>query len=309
MTTTTQVKIETVNVIPELDPYHRDTQGCSYTELAIDPAYRKVWVTQEYRSGSTPEAEWHNRILTAQLEPVPDGDALREFLSSADGQEYLARICDGHEIEWDGSNNVGKQNVDSNVAMRDLMNRIADLPESEWEFWAADEWLYVGAEQEITSTTTDEQLQTLAQVYENLAKYEHVVLHADAIEYLTEYRDRLRIEEAVGILDALKLIIARSRTAAGDAAQTIRAMQAKSPIAQQRYLRTAEIALYDPSADFTDDERALISSYIGEVGEDTDTRERSLRIRVTEDEKSHIESMAKMENKTVTDYIRSRIGL
>lgn len=110
------------------------------------------------------------------------------------------------------------------------------------------------------------------------------------------------------MIDALKLIVARSPQAASMAMQCISAIKAKSPVVQHRYNRTVEYALSDPMADFASDERELIASYV--AGEDGDeARTLDVRVRVNAEEKSEVQRMAKDAGQTVSDFIREKIGL
>lgn len=91
--------------------------------------------------------------------------------------------------------------------------------------------------------------------------------------------------------DALKIIIGKSPAAMSEALTTLRAIGAKSPVVQQRYQAVVELALNDPHADFTADERALIASYLEVVGE-PDKRGKLVQIRVTVEERETLDRMA-----------------
>ena len=62
---------------------------------------------------------------------------------------------------------------------------------------------------------------------------------------------------------ALQLMATKSENALHDALKTIRAFNRNSPVAQQRYNCTAGIALNDPQAEFTDEEKNAIIAEIG----------------------------------------------
>lgn len=110
--------------------------------------------------------------------------------------------------------------------------------------------------------------------------------------------------------DALKLIIGKSPAAMTDALTTLRAIGAKSPMAQQRYQATVELALNDPDAEFTADERALIASYL-EVVNDAGRRDKLVQIRVTADERETLDRLAHEAgyNGNVSEWTRSLWGL
>ena len=109
------------------------------------------------------------------------------------------------------------------------------------------------------------------------------------------------------MIDALKLIIARSPQAGSTALECIRAVKASSPVLQHRYNRTVEYAFSDPNAKFAAEERELIASYV--ESEDGGPKTLELRIRVNASEKAQIQRMAKDGDLTVSDFIRERIGL
>ncbi len=110
--------------------------------------------------------------------------------------------------------------------------------------------------------------------------------------------------------DALKLIIARSPAATAEAVSTLRAIGAKSPTVQQRYQHTVELALNDPDADFTADERSLIASYL-EVVNDTARRDKLVQVRVTAEERETLDRLAHMAgyNGNVSEWTRSLWGV
>jgi len=109
------------------------------------------------------------------------------------------------------------------------------------------------------------------------------------------------------MIDALKLIVARSPQAGSMAMQCMQAVKVKSPVLQHRYNRTVETAFSDPNAEFLPAERELIASYI--ESDDDGPKTLELRIRVNAKEKSTIQEMASDADMTVSDFIRDKIGL
>lgn len=111
------------------------------------------------------------------------------------------------------------------------------------------------------------------------------------------------------MIDALKLIVARSPMAASQAMQCISAIKAKSPVVQHRYNRCVEAAFSDPNAEFSADERELIAEYVAsEGGEDRpQSKFFDVRIRVNATEKAAIQQKAANAGLTVSDFIRGRI--
>lgn len=101
----------------------------------------------------------------------------------------------------------------------------------------------------------------------------------------------------------LTLIAGGSPDAARIAADALLAQQNGSPMAAARAARAARAALSDPHATFTDDERRQIAEML-----DTE-RSTQIQIRITTDEKVHVQELAEAAGQTVSDFIRSKIGL
>lgn len=110
------------------------------------------------------------------------------------------------------------------------------------------------------------------------------------------------------MIDALRIIAAKSPYAGEQAVQCIRAIQAKSPIVQQRYNRVVELAFGDNMADFTQEDRSLIASYI-DTDADTgaESRTQTVRFRATPSEEREIQMMADAAGKDKSEFIRSLI--
>jgi hypothetical protein len=91
--------------------------------------------------------------------------------------------------------------------------------------------------------------------------------------------------------DALRLIISKSPNATTEAMMTLRAISANSPVVQTRYNHTVQIAFNDYQANFTADERALISSYL-EAAQTGGNRDKLIQVRVTAEEKDYLQRAA-----------------
>ena len=102
------------------------------------------------------------------------------------------------------------------------------------------------------------------------------------------------------IHDALKLIAAKSPGAMLEAAKT---MRSSGRILQMRYNWIVQIALGDPQADFTAEDRALIAAHL-EPDTDDDIRDYTLRIRLTPTERADLEQRAEAAGQTVSEYVR-----
>lgn len=90
--------------------------------------------------------------------------------------------------------------------------------------------------------------------------------------------------------DALLTIISKSDRATPHAVKTMKALNAESPILQQRYQMTVEVAFDDPNAEFTDEERQRIVQYLNVI--DHETRSKIVQVRVTPTERADLEIMA-----------------
>lgn len=181
------VRILRVNTIPELDPYHADTGGQTYTAIKVNPALRWVVVEQEPEDGATPFEEWHMHILTYAPEMRPDEDALVAFLESEDGQRLLDIVCNEHDIIWNGNNMVGELTDEGEDAFNELCDRIDDLPESDWVLWDVEDWLNDSCVEEWMSDRaksredeiTEGDINEVVERIEAEAEEQHVSLYGD----------------------------------------------------------------------------------------------------------------------------------
>jgi len=101
--------------------------------------------------------------------------------------------------------------------------------------------------------------------------------------------------------DALKLIISRSPAATREAMACLRAIRAGSPIVPIRYERAVDLALSDPEASFSGDERAELASHLTEDG---GTRSTVFRFRLTKAERALLEDMAREAGVSASVYAR-----
>ena len=106
--------------------------------------------------------------------------------------------------------------------------------------------------------------------------------------------------------DALRLIITKSPTAAGQAMKTLHSVSVKSPMLQHRYNATLEMALDDSQAEFTPEERALLAQFAA-AGEKI--RETRLQVRLTISEQLYLQQLATESNLTLSDDVREKLGL
>lgn len=111
------------------------------------------------------------------------------------------------------------------------------------------------------------------------------------------------------MINALRIIISKSRNATPHAMTTMQAINAKSPVIAQRYLYTVNIALNDTSAEFTNEERQLITSHLSVDGDDS-TRSKIVQIRVSPLEWVDLEAMATQAGySSMAEWTRSLWGI
>ena len=101
----------------------------------------------------------------------------------------------------------------------------------------------------------------------------------------------------------LALIAGGSPAAARTAADAIRAEQNDSPMAAARTARAARMALDDPQATFSAEERREIAELLD--GRDAP----AVRFRVSARERARLEAMAQEAGLSLSDFIRQKVGL
>lgn len=107
----------------------------------------------------------------------------------------------------------------------------------------------------------------------------------------------------MNITDALKLIITRSPNASANAMTALRAAQNNSPVINKRYAICLELALNDPQAEFTPQERADLVSLLDGAG--TSSRTVMIAVRLTQAEYETVREQA--GEQSIADYVRDRI--
>lgn len=107
------------------------------------------------------------------------------------------------------------------------------------------------------------------------------------------------------INEALQIIIAASPAATGEAFACIRAIRANSPMVAHRFNRVAELALGDPEATFTPEQRASIAALVNVP--DMEARTEWFRMRVTEAEVTAIREAADTEGLSMSEWARRKL--
>lgn len=189
----------TVEEVVGTELYHRypretSSQPC-YVEL--DPARRILSASYSGEIGNArPAAVYHERVLRWRI-PALRAKAANALLTTL--AELAPVVCDGFEVVWDGSNQVGHYST----AARQAIEAIAAHCELEREsddvvaVWDADNWFAgMGShdtqrrELGITAATTDDELANVAARARADARAEEV----DVLEGLDRYLAALRAE-------------------------------------------------------------------------------------------------------------------
>jgi hypothetical protein len=141
-----------------LSELNRDDIYCVYaTQPDPQPAYIQIdedgEVSASYSSGNgcSPDV-WHKRTLQIPISPTVDLDQLRHYLNN-DGGDLIDIILDGHSVEWNGSNHVGRLTSDAEDALIQLEQDLLGLPYAtiwsslaEYETGGSSNYLREGAE-------------------------------------------------------------------------------------------------------------------------------------------------------------------
>lgn len=106
-------------------------------------------------------------------------------------------------------------------------------------------------------------------------------------------------------IEALKIIIAKSASQSAEAAKAIIAINKKSPAADMRCNLVAIYALEDTDANFTEDERAAIADLLSD--EIAESRDYSLRVRLTASERVELARLADEAGTDVSSFVRKKI--
>lgn len=147
-------------------------------------------------------AVWHRRTLewTAGL---PQGDAV---VADRDALETLAKeiatlaavVHAGHSVDWHGGNRSGELTDTADAASTAIAMLVDN---AEWtadvEVWDAEDWVSAGIEcLGITPSTSDEELQHIADRVYSDAEAERHRLYGDVYSVLERHREELRADES-----------------------------------------------------------------------------------------------------------------
>ena len=173
--------------------------------ITIDPEAESIEADYNGEIGNGVSfREWHRRVLTLSVTPYVKGAAIADLLESDEFQASARTVIDGHAVEWDGHNHVGRLTDAGESSLEHLQEMLDGLSESdlaqvwdvsEWldastyrDLTGAREWVSVG-EHRITAATTDEQIAEIAEKLEAESDVEDVELIGDVEECLRGKRD------------------------------------------------------------------------------------------------------------------------
>lgn len=186
----------------ELAPVYRLYPGQTQPQsayLELDPRARTL--RGDYSGeigGAVPMAVWHGRIRRFSITPFVTGRQLAGLLEQPELLALAARLCDGYEERWSGSDLRGYFATDDAAAARWELERYLDRwmagldPAESLQIMQPEEWLDDPTIIGLTGETTDAELLALTQREIEHAASERILIDGDLLAWLGELRDRLR---------------------------------------------------------------------------------------------------------------------
>jgi hypothetical protein len=195
------VNVNTDNLRGEIAPlYHRyqsqtEAQG-AYVQLTEDGAVSADW---DGEINSTPADVWHNRTLRWSVPADIRGDELADLLESADVIALFNRVYNGHNVEWDGSNYVGRLDDDADDASDELAQIFeGELNSGEYgaAVWDAREWMDGAG---LLDNWSNQSLDEAVSEIEVGAKTEGVLLDGDVRDELLTWAESYIHNDRAGL--------------------------------------------------------------------------------------------------------------
>ena len=115
----------------------------------------------------------------------------------------------------------------------------------------------------------------------------------------------MQVGDLMDMENTLRVIIAASPAAAGEALACIRAIRANSPVVGVRFARVVEMALTDTEAQFTPEQRRAITELLDIPA--VENRAVTFRLRLTEAERIMIHDRASSAGLTMSEWARRRL--
>lgn len=156
-----------------------------------------------------PADEYHGTVMRLpiphnciEFEGIVNGEDFDAFLNSEEATAFFKDIADHLEVYWNGRNHVGK------FTKYDFTGEYPDPLEQDWldlvskhcsyldasaGYWEAGDWFSNNNASDfgITASTTDEEIEAIAEEQEKDALEDHDVIVDDIEEYLLMLRDGL----------------------------------------------------------------------------------------------------------------------
>ena len=128
------ISIKTDNLRGEIAPLYCRYQGQTDCQGAYVQMNEDGIVSADYNA----EIGWavtfdvfHNRTLSWGVASRVRGDALADLLESDEMRALFERVHTGHDVEWDGNNNVGHLDDDARAASDEIEAELTTLGEDE----------------------------------------------------------------------------------------------------------------------------------------------------------------------------------
>ncbi|MEW6016473.1 MAG: hypothetical protein AB1760_00200 [Pseudomonadota bacterium] len=185
-----------------LAPLYRRYGGQTQPQPAyieIDP--EKHILTADYNGeigNAVPEGVWSRRRLRVRISPYVKGEAVADLMEDERFQSLAQRICDGHSVEWDGHNHVGRLTPDAQDALealeRYIEQQVEDGSDACIEVYEPDQWVSSSEAGDIglTAETSDAELTKMAKDQVAEAQSQGIYIDGDMLEWLTHLRNKLR---------------------------------------------------------------------------------------------------------------------
>ncbi len=176
--------------------------------LELDPQKRTLTADYSGEIGNAvPMTVWHGHQYRLSITPYLTGAALADLLEDEDVLTLVAEVIDGHSIEWDGSNHVGRLTEDAADALEGLqesLDRNAAVDTAPCvSVYTPEEWVEDTTQVDIAAETTDARLAEIAAECIADAELEHVLIEggvSDMLARLTKLRNALCIPDSGYIL-------------------------------------------------------------------------------------------------------------
>ena len=191
-----------IKPLEKLDLVHVDYAASDLRQeqayLYFDPENGKIWTDtlNTFERSGVPMSVYHGVILRWPLPASTNGEWLTRSINDGDLDNLFDRIKAGYTCDWDGSNWVGTLNRDAEDAYWEIDYMLEKFVDLDLGVWWADEWLADVQDDElgINAETTDEELKTIAEEWDNEAASYGTRLRG-TYEYLVRRRDELKQSE------------------------------------------------------------------------------------------------------------------